>query len=311
MVKPALDKPAVQSQITVASMSSTASHFELLAPSLWKIPAVFNSPHSGRNFPTNFLVHTRLSEIELRQSEDVLVDELFLGCLDAGAPMLRALSSRAWLDLNREPYELDPRLFLEPLHGYMNPGTPRVAAGFGTVPRLVGDGIEIYRGRIPLAEAMMRIETCHKPYHRLLGELVRKCHEATGFVLLVDCHSMPSGGGGTALHQPDVVLGDRFGSACAPLLSQLAAEYFQRAGLHVALNKPYAGGFITEAYAAPRQDRHALQIELNRGLYLDERRLEPTKDFARLKSVLDGFAAKSGEWIGQAQAEANRKLAAE
>ena len=150
--------------------------FEILAPAIWHAPLVFNSPHSGEILPQTLLEQSRLGEMDLRQSEDRAVDQLFIGCLEAGAPMLRALASRAYVDLNREPYEFDPRMFIEPLPGYMNPGSPRVAAGFGTVPRQVGEGVDIYRGRINLQNALQRIETYYKPYHRALGELLRAAH---------------------------------------------------------------------------------------------------------------------------------------
>ena len=126
--------------------------FEILAPALWQVPIVFNSPHSGSVLPQGFLQSSRLSASALRQSEDCFVDELFCGCKDLGAPLLRALISRAFIDLNREPYELDARMFHESLPGHMNPGSPRVASGLGTIPKLVAEGEEIYRGKIHLED---------------------------------------------------------------------------------------------------------------------------------------------------------------
>jgi len=267
--------------------------FDLLAPAQWQAAMVFDSPHSGSVMPGDFVSKTRLSARELRQSEDSHVDALFSGCLDAGAPMLRALASRAWLDLNREPFELDPRLFIESLPGYMNPGSSRVAAGFGTIPRLVGDGHEIYRARLQLAEALSRIELCYKPYHRQLQQLLDHVHAATGTALLVDCHSMPSSAARPlpgSNRMIDVVLGDRFGSACAPEITGFVEDFLKSRGLHVVRNRPYAGGFITEVHGAPHHNRHALQIEINRGLYLNEHTLELLPNFISLKPIFDRLA---------------------
>jgi N-formylglutamate amidohydrolase len=265
--------------------------FEVQAPAQWHVPAVFNSPHSGCQIPQAFLGQTRLTAAELRQSEDYLVDELFGACVDCGAPMLRSLATRAWLDLNREPYELDARMFNESLPGFMNTSSTRVAAGFGTIPRFVGDGMEIYRKRLSLVEAYTRVETFYKPYHRLLTGLLNECHQACGFVLLIDCHSMPQAEGAAKAGQPDVVIGDRFGAACGSAITVAVEEFFAGKGLHIARNRPYAGGFITEAHGAPHLDRHALQIEVNRGLYMDERKQCRSAGFASLKKVLDEFAA--------------------
>jgi len=270
--------------------------FEILAPPQWTAPLVFNSPHSGTEIPRHLLEASKLSAIQLRASEDVLVDELFLGCLDAGAPMLRALVSRSFVDLNREPYELDARMFREKLPGHMNVSSPRVASGLGTIPKTVGDGINIYPGPINLAEALRRLERVYRPYHRTLNALLEEAHRAAGLVLLVDCHSMPSSAvqhhktiRGSAL---DVVVGDRFGNACQASFVELVEDHLAGAGLNVGRNKPYAGGFITECHGHPREGRHAVQIEINRALYFDERQRTPTKGFAELKSILDKLALK-------------------
>jgi N-formylglutamate amidohydrolase len=284
--------------------------FEILAPALWQVPAVFNSPHSGSYMPPEFLKTTVLSERELRQSEDCYVDELFSGCLDHGAPLLRALVSRAYLDFNREPFELDGRMFAESLPGFMNPGSPRVAAGFGTVPRYVGDGLEIYRSKLPLAEALARIENAYRPYHRALNALMNEARERAGLVLLLDCHSMPcqSMNGRSAA---DIVLGDRFGSSCSPDLISAIETYFVGKGLHVVRNRPYAGAFITSTYGAPQQGHHAIQIELNRALYMKERTLEKTPGFGDLKNLLSGFASHLSLILQEFSAQEEVKLAAE
>jgi N-formylglutamate amidohydrolase len=261
-----------------------------MAPDEWTAPAVFNSPHSGRQFPEDFLRQARLPLMTLRKSEDCFVDELFLSCVEHGAPMLRALVPRSYIDLNREPYELDPRMFSGELPGYANTGSPRVAGGLGTIPRIVSEGEDIYRGRLDFAEARKRIEQIYVPYHRTLSALTNAVLSKAGEVLLVDCHSMPASA--TAHVAPpgsgviDVVLGDRYGASCAEDISAFIEEMLQRQGLKVLRNKPYAGGFITQNHGAPHRGQHALQIEINRGLYMNEASLEKTADFGHVRAVL-------------------------
>jgi N-formylglutamate amidohydrolase len=280
--------------------------FEILAPARWLTPMVFNSPHSGHGLPEHFRTLTSLTDHQLRASEDSHVDLLFSGCLDAGAPMMRALLSRAYLDLNREPYEFDARMFHERLPAYVNCASPRVASGLGTIPRTVGEGVLIYSAPIEFAEAINRIETAYRPYHRALGALLDEAHNATGKVLLVDCHSMPSSAVTHMRHTHsrtvDIVIGDRFGSACEAEISALVETHLQAAGLHVSRNKPYSGGFFTENHGRPRQGRHALQIEVNRALYMNEASHDPSAGFAILQSVFSALASRLSLWLKQ-QAE--------
>jgi N-formylglutamate amidohydrolase len=286
--------------------------FEVLAPTQWVVPAVFNSPHSGSILPTSFLQQSRLSAQALRQSEDCFVDELFLGCQSAGAPLLRALVSRSFIDLNREPYELDGRMFFENLPAHMNPGSPRVASGLGTIPRLVAEGEEIYRGRIDLKEALGRIETIYRPYHRTLTAMLNECYNATGFALLVDCHSMPS----SAVRSlqaagADIVLGDRFGAACSGEIAQHLEDLLRSAGFRVVRNKPYAGGFITETHGNPRHNRHALQIEVNRALYMDEQKLVKRAEFSAIQGLLTKVTTDLLAYLPQDFETEGQKAAAE
>ena len=284
--------------------------FEILAPAVWRAPAVFNSPHSGTLMPRELLAETALSERELRQSEDCYIDELFSGCLDHGAPMLRALVSRAYLDVNREPFELDARMFAESLPGFMNSTSSRALAGFGTVPRCVGDGHEIYRNKLALAEALTRVDVFYRPYHRALNRLLNEARDSTGMVLLIDCHSMPSPGS-SGKPVPDVVLGDRFGTSCNPEFVSAIEQFFAGQGLHVVRNRPYAGAFITSTYGAPQQNRHALQIEINRALYMNERTLERTTSFAGLKKLMTQLAGYIAVILQESLGAEMRKLAAE
>ena len=290
-------------------------YFEILAPDQWVSPIVYNSPHSGSFVPVEFLQQSRLSEAALRQSEDCFVDVLFQSCLNNGAPMLRSLVSRAFIDLNREPYELDPRMFLENLPGYMNPGSPRVASGLGTIPKLVAEGEGIYRGKISLSEALGRIDMVYRPYHRTLSAMIEEVFTATQFCLLVDCHSMPSSAVRNlkSHHEPqiDIVLGDRFGSACNRELSSEIEKMFVTQGFHVVRNRPYAGGFITETHGSPHHNRHALQIELNRALYMDEARIEKNRSFADVEAAIGRVLKELAMFLPAIEQKTSMRLAAE
>ncbi|HVV93400.1 MAG TPA: N-formylglutamate amidohydrolase [Hyphomicrobiales bacterium] len=266
--------------------------FEILAPApdIAAAPVVFNSPHSGARYPAPFLAATRLDALTLRRSEDAFVDELFLPAVGLGAPLMRAHFPRAFLDVNREPYELDPRMFEGRLPADANTRSLRVAGGLGTIARVVGDAQEIYAGRLPVGEALGRIEALYKPYHASLRRLLDDMRRRFGAVLLVDCHSMPSTGlPRDEARRADIVLGDRYGTSCAPFITDRAEQALRALGFAVMRNRPYAGGYITEHYGSPAGGLHALQIEINRALYMDEARHERGPGFAALQAALAGF----------------------
>jgi N-formylglutamate amidohydrolase len=252
---------------------------------------LFNSPHSGRIYPEAFLAASRLDRLALRRSEDMDVDHLFSDVIAAGASFMTVEFPRAYCDVNREPYELDPKMFAERLPPYVNTASLRVASGLGTIPRTVGDGQDIYRGSLPIAEAFDRIECLYKPYHRALSRQLITAHRRYGFALLVDCHSMPSAAvTRSESYRCDIVIGDRFGTSADPDIPDRIEAYLRNCGYQVARNRPYAGGFITEHHGAPATGIHALQIEVNRALYMDERRMERLPNFERLKGDLAGMA---------------------
>ena len=271
---------------------------------------VFNVPHAGDVYPASFLQASHLDATALRRSEDAFVDRLFAGVVGLGAPLMRARFPRAYLDLNREPYELDPRMFEGRLPPHANTRSMRVAGGLGTVPRIVADGHDIYRERLPVMEALRRIEVLYKPYHRTLRSLLKRTVERFGHVVLIDCHSMPSSSlGRDDGLRADIVLGDRYGTSCANLLTDLVDATLRERGYAVVRNKPYAGGFITEHYGAPALGRHSLQIEVNRALYMDERALASHSGFSRLAADLaDVFREVIGQIDG---ALAPHRIAAE
>lgn len=268
-----------------------APAFELRAGDGPHLPFIFNSPHSGRHYPHRFMAMTRLDSSAIRRSEDCYVDQLFAGVAGFGAPLLAANFPRAYIDVNREPWELDPRMFADPLPAFANIRSPRVAGGLGTVPKLVGEGLEIYAGRLPLSEAAARIEAVYKPYHACLTRLMDQTQAAFGYAVLVDCHSMPASiRVGERGMRADFIIGDRFGTSATAGLTEYAISLLSAMGYKVAHNKPYAGGFITEHYGRPAQGRHALQIEVNRGLYMDELTLQKTSGFVHLADDLTRFA---------------------
>ena len=256
--------------------------FEIIEPEALDSPIVFSSPHSGRYYPESFLRASRLNAFELRRSEDAFVDLLLTPAAESGVPLIHARFPRAFLDVNREPYELDPRLIEGPLPGFANTRSMRVAAGLGAIPRIVADGQDIYRRRIPVTEAFERIETLHKPFHAALRRLLQRARSAFGVALLVDWHSMPSSDATGGRSTPDFVLGDRFATSCAPQIVDAVEALLRRKGFSVARNKPYAGGFITESYGNPDKGMLALQIEASRALYMDERTLTPNVGFKSL-----------------------------
>ncbi len=256
-------------------------------PAAHTAPFVFCSPHSGRHYPAILHAASRLDAHALRKSEDCFVDDLYAGVAALGAPLIAARFPRAYLDVNREPFELDPELFGTDLPGYANPQSIRVAGGLGTIARIVADGEEIYRTPPTLAAALERIELLYRPFHADLNGLLARTHEAFGVAILIDCHSMPSAAmNQTNGNRPDIVLGDRFGVSCDPRLTRAVRDHLSKLGLHVQMNRPYAGGFITEHYGRPAHGVHALQIEINRALYLDERNLVPLPRYAKLQRDL-------------------------
>lgn len=261
--------------------------FETIRPRRLMAPLVFNSAHSGRDYPERFLRMTRLDHLSIRQSEDAYVDELFSRAPHLGAPLLRAHFPRAYLDVNREPWELDPAMFAEPLSERFNTTSPRVAAGLGTLARVVAENKPIYRERLTLEDARTRIEGIYQPYHATLQKLLSESLGVFGAAVLIDCHSMPRLARSGERLAPDIVLGDRYGTACATALVDLCEMIFSGAGLRVARNRPYAGGFCTRTYGRPQHGVHALQIEVSRHLYMNEVTLEKNEGFTAMRQLTE------------------------
>lgn len=247
-------------------------------------PLVFASPHSGRIYPGELMASSRLDGMAIRGSEDAYVDWLIAGAEGYGASVITARLARAFVDVNRDAWELDPAMFEDELPAYARGRSARVSAGLGAIARIVREGEEIYARKLCFAEARTRIEDVHLPYHDALAALVREAREAFGLAILIDWHSMPAA---AALGGCDMVLGDRYGASCAPAVSALVERSLKGMGYKVIRNTPYAGGYTTEHYGRPAQKIHALQIEVNRALYMDEAQMKVTGGFERLRADLE------------------------
>jgi N-formylglutamate amidohydrolase len=267
--------------------------FEIWRPEGPGSALVFASPHSGRHYPADMGASARLGAAAMRSSEDALVDQLIAAAPRYGAAVIAARYARAYVDVNREPYELDPAMFEDELPEFAKARTARVAAGLGSIARLVAEGREIYDRKLTFAEASRRIEAVHQPYHGALRALIEQTRARRGGAILVDWHSMPGAAAGhgpgavNGRRQVDVVLGDRFGSTCSEDLTFLVERELGAMGYVTARNAPYAGGYTTEAYGRPVEGVHALQIEISRALYLDEASLKPGEGFMRLARDLE------------------------
>jgi N-formylglutamate amidohydrolase len=284
------------SQLPPNAPDSGAPPFVVAAPGVQTLPIVLVSPHSGDHYLAEFLAMSRLDAMALRRSEDSHVDKLFAAAPLMGMPLLKALFPRAYVDANREAYELDPEMFDEPLPAHVTTHSSRIEAGLGTIPKVVTRGLNIYSKKLSFAEAEARIANYYRPFHTALKELVDATMAKFGHCLVIDCHSMPSEearkGGGV-----DFVLGDCHGVSCAHQILAVVEDDLRRLGYQVARNEPYSGGYITSHYGKPGMGMHAFQIEINRDLYMDEKTRQLSSGFATLSQhlgeVLGGLSSLS------------------
>ena len=239
------------------------------------------------------------------------MDELVMNGVDKGIPLLAANFPRAFLDVNREPFELDPSMFTDRLPDYANTQSVRVAGGLGTIAKIVAEGEEIYTSKLSVEEGLERIEAVYKPYHTALRQMLARTHVKFGYAVLIDCHSMPSvRNGPVGDFRPDFVIGDRYASSCSPEVTHYAFNLLRELGYQVEINKPYAGGFITEHYGRPQNGLHAIQIEINRSLYMDESRIAKSADFKAFSKDMTRFLTDFVSLPGAGLA-GNQPLAAE
>ncbi|MCF6343498.1 MAG: N-formylglutamate amidohydrolase [Devosiaceae bacterium] len=288
--------------------------FETIAPKRAIAPLVFNSAHSGSDYPKRFLEMSKLDKVSIRLSEDAYVNDLFSRAPHLGAPLLHAHFPRAYLDVNREPYELDQTMFAEKLPSNYNINSPRVKSGIGTLAKIVAQNKNIYSKKLTIEDAHMRIEGIYRPYHLTLQKLLTKTLERFGIALLIDCHSMPNLSRPNLSHSsqlkidnslpkfmqsnfpaakertaPDIVLGDRHGTTCSKIIVDVIESHFSGNGLKVSRNRPYAGGFITNSYANPAHNIHAIQIEISRHLYMNEATFIKATNYNALKQIIDNL----------------------
>ncbi len=275
------------------------SAYDVQRPDRDRSCVVFASPHSGRDYPWSFLRTTVLDEHAIRSSEDAFVDQLFDCAPKFGAAFIKAGAPRAFVDLNRSYDELDPAL----IEGVRRQGhNPRIASGLGVIPRVVANGRAIYRGKMSREDAMLRIERYWRPYHDMLQALLDNAHKRHGQAVLIDCHSMPheamNGVARGGMKRPDVVLGDRFGAAASGDVVDRIEAAFAGAGFVVTRNTPFAGAYITQAYGRPSRGQHAVQVEIDRSLYMNEALIRPNGDFEAVRSALAQVVAEVAQ-IGQ------------
>jgi len=276
----------------VKTIPMPRSPFHLEMPTQRDTAVVFASPHSGRDYPWDFIRDSVLDEVTIRSSEDAFVDQLFQSAPEHGAPLLSATLPRAFVDLNRAADELDPAL----VTGARQTGhNPRISSGLGVIPRVVANGREIRQGKMTLAEAQIRLSDFYFPYHDCLADLLASAREKFGYSLLIDCHSMPAealkGTSYAFRKTPDVVLGDRFGASCDPDLMAEIEKLFQNAGLETSRNLPFAGAYVVQRYGKPAVAAHAVQVEIDRSLYMNELTLKPSPDFESFRQMLTGLIA--------------------
>ncbi|MHC8508609.1 MAG: N-formylglutamate amidohydrolase [Rhodospirillales bacterium] len=269
-------------------------------PAAQTAPVVVASPHSGRLYPQGFTAESRLEKSALRRSEDAYVDCLFADAPALGAPLLRALFPRVMVDANRGALELDPAMFSDALPADADTKSARAAAGLGVIPRTAAGGEAVYSGKLRFADVRRRIEAFRAPYHAALQGLINETLMRFGACLLVDAHSMPSPRPGARAESeswaapgavndsapPDIVLGDARGAACAPDIVLAAEAELAALGLRAARNAPYAGGWTTRHYGRPEIGVHVLQIEISRGLYLDENSVTPTAGIETVRAAM-------------------------
>ncbi len=281
------------------SAAALGDAFTVREPQCEATALVFASPHSGRLYPEDLMAASALGPQAIRRSEDAFVDGLIDEAPAAGVTVLAARFARAYVDVNREPWELDPKMFVDELPPYARGQTARISAGLGSIARVVGEGQEIYSRKLTFAEARQRIDRVHRPYHSALAERLERTKARHGVAVLIDWHSMPSAATRAEAKRgrprPDLVLGDRHGSSCGRALTTFVRAELEASGYVVALNSPYAGGYTTQHYGRPHERLHALQVEIDRRLYLDEAALEPSRGYAALKAALTRLSRRLAE----------------
>jgi N-formylglutamate amidohydrolase len=286
--------------VTEPVSQAKRSAFHLSAP-LDTCSVMFSSPHSGRHYPEAFLNQLQVPHIDLRRTEDAYIDQMFSPVIHMGAGLISAVYARSYIDLNRAPDELDSRMFQDGPPNGVEKRSPRVEAGLGCIPRIACSGKEIYAERLMRAEADRRLDLAYEPYHAALANWLKLIRSRTGHSVLIECHSMPSVVAGRRIHA-DVILGTRYGSACDESLARHIEQGLGNMGYNVLRNTPYAGGFLTQKHGNPLEDQHAIQIEINRRLYLNEDEVTLKSSFRAVQKDMTALARSILSWSEQKKA---------
>jgi N-formylglutamate deformylase len=264
-----------------------------------RVPLVLDSPHSGLRFPADF--DAIVSEYDLRDGEDCFVDELYLPATEFGIPLLAAHVSRTYLDPNRHAGDIDLELIDGDWpHEFVPSG--KAAIGKALIWRTLDDGRPIYARKLAVHEVVGRIDRCHRPYHRALGDLMATALARFGAVFHLNCHSMnsvagPMDEGNTGSVRADFVLGDRDGTTCDPAFTEFVRGTLAAMGYDVRVNDPYKGVELVRAYSDPVRGRHSLQVEINKRLYLNEPTRSRGPGFTRLQRNLTALVEAIGDFV--------------
>ncbi|MGV3569735.1 MAG: N-formylglutamate amidohydrolase [Ramlibacter sp.] len=262
-------------------------------------PLVFDSPHSGTAYPEDF--RSCCDPAALRRAEDTHVEKIYAFAPAMGVAWIEAHFPRSYLDANRDLTEIDTTLLDGDWPGPLATD-PRVLSkvrlGKGLVWKFTDDGLPIYDRRLTVAEVQARIDRCWTPYHAAVAQAVEAAHARHGYSIHLNCHSMPAIAGSHATEFPglahaDFVVGDRDGSTSSAALSQLVCEHLRAAGFSVDYNHPYKGVELVRRHGDPARQRHSIQVEINRKLYMDEQTLElDARGLARLQDALESLTRK-------------------
>ena len=263
--------------------------YRLIEPAALLSGIVIASPHSGRNYLSSVKEQSILDPITLRSSEDAFVDELMDFAPALGIPLICSEIPRAFVDLNRARDELDPAIIegIKP-----NRQNPRVVSGLGVIPRVVANGKEIYSGKLSKEAAIERLENFWDPYHSKLAELLDRARQQFGYSILIDTHSMPHEAilnASSSFRTSQIVLGDRYGATCAPEIINDLIKLISKNGLRASRNIPFSGAYIVQKYGSPGLNRHAIQLEIDRSIYMDERKIQKLEKFHKLKNKLQNI----------------------
>lgn len=272
-----------QKTLEEACLSEFDPPVTLLRPKETLTPLIFCSPHSGRHYPADFISRSDQTLATLRRNEDAFIDELFAPVTGCGAPLLSARFPRCFLDVNRAADELPQKWLPRGVKA-----TLRADSGLGVIPSVLGENLPIYKRTLKASVVKARLDALYYPYHGALKSLIDEAREKFGRALLIDCHSMP-GFSISGSRRADIILGDRYGTSCHPNTIARVEALFSQRHYSVSRNYPYAGSYVTSHYGQPHEGVEALQIEINRDLYLNPVTLKPKRGYERLASDIKGI----------------------